>query len=70
MRKPTSCINEGEHQARFRVWMKNGEPEFVSSTFSCFVLMNDWGRRWRKFEKGDAPICICEGAAREMGMVW
>jgi len=28
MCKPTSCIKEGEHQARFRVWMKNGNPEF------------------------------------------
>jgi hypothetical protein len=70
MRKPTSCINEGEHQARLRVWMKNGDPESVSSTFNCFVAMIDWDRRWRKFENGDEPICVCEDAAREMGMVW
>jgi len=42
MRKPTSCTNEGEHPAQFRVWMKNGEPESVSSTFNCFVPMIDW----------------------------
>jgi len=69
MRKPTSCINEGEHQARFRVWMKNGKPESVSSTFTCFVPMIDWDRRWRKFKNGDGPICVCEDAAREMGIV-
>jgi hypothetical protein len=33
------------------------------------VPMVDWDRRWRKFEKGDEPICVCENAAREMGMV-
>ena len=69
MRKPTSCINEGEHPARFRVWMKNGDPQSVSSTFTCFVPMIDWERRWRKFENGDEPICVCEDAAREMGIV-
>ena len=37
MRRPTSCTNDGEHPARFRVWMKNGGPESVSSTFNCFV---------------------------------
>jgi hypothetical protein len=68
MRKPTSCINEGEHQARLRVWMKNRDPEFVPSTFNCFVPMIDWDRRWRKFENGEEPICVCEDAAREMGM--
>jgi hypothetical protein len=67
MRKPTSCVNEGEHQARFRVWMKNGDPQSVSSTF--IVPMIDWDRRWRKFENGDEPICVCEDAAREMGIV-
>ena len=41
MRKPTSCTNEGEYPARFRVWMKNGDPESVSSTFNCFVPMID-----------------------------
>jgi len=55
MRKPTSCSNEGEHPARFRVWMKNGDPESVSSTFNCFVPMIDWERRWRKFENGTPP---------------
>ncbi len=69
MRKPTSCVNEGEHPARFRVWIKNGSPESVSSTFTCFVPMIDWDRRWRKFENGDEPICVCEDAAREMGIV-
>ncbi|MGB2620280.1 MAG: hypothetical protein WBC57_24080, partial [Candidatus Acidiferrales bacterium] len=69
MRKPTSCINEREHPARFRVWMKNGDPQSVSSTFTCFVPMIDWERRWRKFENGDEPICVCEDAAREMGIV-
>jgi hypothetical protein len=69
MRKPTSCINEREHPARFRVWMKNGHPQSVSSTFTCFVPMIDWERRWRKFENGDEPICVCEDAAREMGIV-
>jgi|HubBroStandDraft_5_1064220.scaffolds.fasta_scaffold05513_3 hypothetical protein len=69
MRKPTSCINEREHPARFRVWMKNGDPQSVSSTFTCFVSMIDWDRRWRKFENGDEPICVCEDAAREMGVV-
>ena len=58
MRKPTSCVNEGEHPARFRVWMKNGDPQSVSSTFSCFVPMIDWDRRWRKFVNGDGPICV------------
>jgi hypothetical protein len=70
MRKPTSCANEGEHPARFRVWMKNGAPESVASTFNCFVPMIDWDRRWRKFEYGAEPICVCEDAAREMGVVW
>jgi hypothetical protein len=70
MRKPTSCINEREHPARFRVWMKNGDPQSVSSTFTCFVRLIDWDRRWRKFENGDEPICVCEDAAREMGIVW
>jgi hypothetical protein len=69
MRKPTSCINEREHPARFRVWMKNGDPQSVSSTFTCFVPMIDWDRRWRKFQNGDEPICVCEDAAREMGIV-
>ena len=69
MRKPTSCIKEGEHQARFRVWMKNGELGSVSSTFNCFVSKIDWEIRWRKFETGDEPICVCEDAAREMGIV-
>ena len=68
MRKPTSCTNEGEHRARFRVWMKNGAPESVSSTFNCFVPMIDWERRWRKFEDGAEPTCVCEDAAREMGI--
>ncbi|MFZ3332711.1 MAG: hypothetical protein WA197_18900 [Candidatus Acidiferrales bacterium] len=68
MRKPTSCINEGVHPARFRVWIKNGDPQSVSSTFTCFVTMIDWDRRWRKFENGDEPICVCEDAAREMGI--
>jgi hypothetical protein len=31
--------------------------------------MIDWERRWRKFENGDEPICICEEAARQMGIV-
>ena len=69
MRRPTSCTNEGEHPARFRVWMKNGGPESVPSTFNCFVPMIDWERRWRKFEDGSEPICVCEDAAREMGIV-
>ena len=69
MRKPTYCTNEREHPARFRVWMKNGAPESVLSTFNCFVQMIDWERRWRKFEDGDEPICVCEDAAREMGIV-
>jgi hypothetical protein len=69
MRKPTSCIKEGEHQARLRVWMKNGNAESVSSTFTCFVPMIDWERRWRKFESGNEPICVREDAAREMGIV-
>jgi hypothetical protein len=69
MRKPASCINQGEHQARFRVWMKNGCPEAVPSTFNCFVSMIDWDRRWRKFENGDEPICVCVDAAREMSPV-
>jgi hypothetical protein len=56
MRKPTSCVNEGEHPARFRVWMKNGDAESVSSTFNCFVPMIYWDRRWRKFQNGDEPI--------------
>jgi hypothetical protein len=69
MRRPTSCTNESEHPARFRVWMKNGVPESVASTFNCFVPMIDWDRRWRKFEDGVEPICVCEDAAREMGIV-
>ena len=52
MRRPTSCTNDGEHPARFRVWMKNGSPESVSSTFNRFVPKIDWDRRWQKFEKG------------------
>jgi hypothetical protein len=68
MRRPTSCTNDGEHPARFRVWMKNGGPESVPSTFNCFVPMIDWERRWRKFEDGVEPICVCEDAAREMGI--
>ena len=70
MRRPTYCTNEGEHPARFRVWLRNGGPESVPSTFNCFVPMIDWERRWRKFEVGAEPICICEDAAREMGIVW
>jgi hypothetical protein len=50
------------------VWMKNGVPESVASTFNCFVPMIDWERRWRKFEDGVEPICVCEDAAREMGI--
>ena len=69
MRKPTACAGEAEHPARFRVWMKNGAPESVSSTFNCFVPKIDWERRWRKFEDGAEPICVCEDAAREMGIV-
>jgi hypothetical protein len=69
MRKPTSCINETEHPARFRVWMKNGKPKSVSATLTCFVPMIDWDRRWRRFENGDESICVCEDAAREMGIV-
>ena len=69
MRKPISCESEGEHRARFRVWMKNGEPKTISSNFNCFVPMIDWERRWRKFENGDEPICVCEEAARQMGIV-
>jgi hypothetical protein len=69
MRKPTSCEGEGEHRAHFRVWMKNGEPKTVSSNFNCFVPMIDWERRWRKFENGDEPICVCEEAAKQMGIV-
>jgi hypothetical protein len=53
MRKPTSCESEGEHRARFRVWMKNGELGSVSSTFTCFVPLIDWDRRWQKFENGE-----------------
>jgi len=49
--------------------MKNGTPESVLSTFNCFVPMIDWERRWRKFEDGAEPICVCEDAAREMGIV-
>jgi hypothetical protein len=49
--------------------MKNGNPKSVSSTFTCFVPMIDWDKRWRKFENGDEPICVCEDAAREMGIV-
>jgi hypothetical protein len=49
--------------------MKNGAPESVSSTFNCFVPMIDWERRWRKFEDGTEPVCVCEDAAREMGVV-
>src|ERR1700751_255464 len=59
MRRPNSCTAEGEHPARFRVWLKNGAPESVASTFNCFVPRIDWDRRWRKFED----------AAREMGIV-
>src|ERR1700678_3757589 len=70
MRKPTSFINEGEHQARLRFWMKTADLGLVPSTFNWFVAMIDWDRRWRKFENGDEPICVCEDAAREMGMVW
>ena len=51
MRRPTSCTNEGEHPARFRVWLRNGGPESVPSTFNCFVPMIDWERLWRKFEE-------------------
>jgi len=69
MRKPTACADEAEHPARFRVWMKNGAPESVSSTFNCFVPKIDWERRWQKFENGVEPICVCEDAAREMGIV-
>jgi hypothetical protein len=43
--------------------------ESVSSTFNCFVPMIDWERRWRKFEDGTEPACVCEDAAREMGVV-
>ena len=49
--------------------MKNGAPESVASSFNCFVPMIDWERRWRKFENGVEPICVCEDAAREMGIV-
>ena len=69
MHKPTSCESEGEHRAHFRVWMKNGEPKTVSSNFNCLVPMIDWERRWRKFENGDEPICVCEEAAKQMGIV-
>ncbi len=69
MRKPTSCTNDGEHPARFRVWMKNGLPESVASTFNCFVPRIDWDKRWRKFEDGVEPICVCQDAAKEMGIV-
>jgi len=69
MRKPISCENEGENRARFRVWMKNGEAKTVSSNFNCFVPMIDWERRWRKFENEGEPICVCEEAARQMGIV-
>ena len=69
MRRPTSCTNDGEHPARFRVWLRNGGPESVPSTFNCFVPKIDWDRRWQKFENGVEPICVCEDAAREMGIV-
>ena len=65
MRRPTSRTNDGEHPARFRVWLRNGGPESVPSTFNCFVSKIDWDRRWQKFENGVEPICVCEDAARD-----
>ena len=69
MRKVTSCVNEGEYPARFRVWIKNGDPQTLSSAFTCLLPMIDSDKRWRKFENWIGPICICEDAAGEIGIV-
>ena len=60
MRRPTSCTNDGEHPARFRVWLRNGGPESVPSTFNCFVPMVDWERRWRKFEEASNQFAFAK----------
>ena len=65
MRKATLCANEGEHPARFHVWIKNGNPQSFSSAFTCFLPMIDSDTHWQKFENGDGPICMCEDAAGE-----
>ncbi len=69
IRKPTSCVNEGKYPVRFRVWIKNGNPQSFSSAFTCFLPSIDSDRRRRKFENGDGPICMCEDAAGEMDIV-
>jgi len=74
LQKPKCCAKEGTHRAEVRVWVEKDRLQHdrrLGTAIRCDVTEEGWAGRWRKFRTNEkCPICLCDDAAAQMGLVW
>jgi hypothetical protein len=74
LKKPKGCSGKPEHKAEVRIWIENDQLKHdrkVAPSIKCDVAEEDWERCWKDFRRRKGkPVCLCEDAAREVGVIW